>query len=154
MENAIVAASNCYALRALLAWPSFSMGHLLTSFAMAASLMYHLVERHKHNMPGLVGDGSVIEHNVYLNLDRVAALALAIHLINTVTSEAFECLAPFAALSLTLCAASELSHWWPSLLIGRGIGIKTERRWYVVTHSLWHLCAFHLVYLVARDTKS
>lgn len=146
MENLVVTLSNVYGVRALAAWPRGSTGQLLTASAMAASMLYHAVEQRKHSMPALLGSGSLLQHRVCINLDRAAALGLGLFLCAQPQSRR---LALQGAAALAVCAASELFHWLPQLKGRLHIKGPAERQWYVAAHSLWHLAAFHLVYLVA-----
>lgn len=143
MENAILAATNLYGFRALREWPAGSWGQCLTGFAMGASILYHMVERHKHKMPGLAGTGTRTEHAVCLNLDRFAAVSLGLYL--ALSQEPDAGLLRLGAGALGLAALSELPEWFPLHIFTGGVG----RDWYVFLHALWHLSAFHLVYMVA-----
>ncbi len=144
MENALVVASNLYALRTVNALPLFSPGSVLTLLAMLASMLYHGVERHRHGMPGLFGSGTLREQCLCINIDRACAALLCAWLLIVAREPAHFYL---AAPALMLLALSEAPHFAPRAFAKFG---KTRaRHFYMTFHIAWHLAAFHLTYLVA-----
>lgn len=143
MENVIVALSNLYAVRAMMTWPHFSIGYTLTTLSAAASICYHLIEHQKHNMPGL-GTGSWEEHFYFLNFDRLCAATLSIYLLMHWQDNFY-----WPVFAISLGSASELFHVQPKLQSAIGLSDHTERIFYMVAHSAWHVAAFHCAYMVA-----
>jgi len=105
---------------------------IVFSLAAAASFAYHLVER-KHTLPGAI---HTPHWRWWLNLDRFAAFlavgCVALRHWNVVCEE--------FPISLTAIIAGFLSE-----LLGRQGHITL----FVVTHAIWHIQAFRLVYYVA-----
>ena len=142
MENILVAGSNVYALRAIA--KAYRMRKFKEAFvlagAMSASILYHALEVSKHDMPGLI-----VWHRLEmqaLNADR-----------------AFACLATFSLLSqrritkrvlffgvgaLCLLGVSECQHVVSLQYLPKNF-VKTL---YLTTHVGWHICAFHIAYLL------
>jgi len=146
--NLIVAASNLYALRAFNAWmPLDPICASLTAVAMGASTLYHLVERHKHGLAGC-GSGSLREHTICINIDRVAAVTLTLYILFNYPSIATRLLPSFAG-ALLMLGVSELPHLFPSVF-QKHVGANATRVIYTITHSAWHMWAFHNLFLVAN----
>ena len=148
MENWLVSASNLYALRAVAAWPLGSAPQLLTLGAMAASIAYHLIERRKHHMPGAVpfADGTLQQHQRFLNLDRASAATLGIYVAALAWRQRRYDLLATGGAALLLNALSEACR-----LVGVDayVSAPLQRCWYMLWHCSWHVAAFHLVYALA-----
>jgi len=149
MENVIVASSNVYAVYALTAWYNDSIVYFAILASMMASIVYHLVEHHKHDMPGTAGSGSLSEHKLCLNLDRFCAILLGIVLLSRAIDNPSMIYNP-ASILCAVCAAGFgiVSEHGESFF--KHISSK-QRRWiYIVTHSVWHVLIFNVVYLCAQ----
>lgn len=136
MENLIVAGSNIYALLPIM--EAFTKGEIffcaVLCAAMICSFLYHMIEHHKHDMSGW-GSQSIEEHRVCINLDRLTALTSCI---------------------IGLCICAEPSRFFQEnqLLIFGALFLLfvseklVGRTLYIITHSMWHICAFHIAYLL------
>lgn len=76
MENIILASTNLVAIVPVLEF--YHQGCILQSTAVAlaalASILYHLVECHKHGMPGVGVFTSARDHMILINIDRACAV--------------------------------------------------------------------------------
>lgn len=134
MENVLVAASNLYAVVPIYVAANrgqpFYAGVLC--MAMGFSLLYHMIEHHKHGMTGL-GSGTLEEHDVCINLDRfwaVCAVMTGLWMQQDIYTFLYDHMFPIAV-GLQLLFTSERT---------------TNKRVYILTHSLWHIAAFHMAY--------
>jgi len=137
MDNLIVAASNLYGIRAILSCPS-KWGKLICLSSVLASILYHVVEHHKHGMIGW-GSGTHLEHQICINIDRMMAVILGLYMIRGASIK----LIIQGCGPLILLGLSELP--W----IFKIFGPYYEHFWYIWWHSLWHIGIFHVVYLLA-----
>lgn len=145
--NVIVAASNLYAMRAFSAWlPLDPMCASLCVVAMAASTLYHLVEKHKHSLAGC-GSGTLREHKICINMDRAAAVGSTAYILLSYPGIAVQLIPSFVGALLALCL-SEMPHLFPQMF-EQDIGSNGTRIFYVVIHSAWHVWAFHTLFLAA-----
>lgn len=130
-----MSASNLYALLPLtVAW---SEGRVLFGVTLCASMvfsiLYHMIEHHKHDMPGW-GSHTLAEHHVCINLDRCAATSVVLVTL-------------FQHHDVT---AFVTGHWMIlcfALLLLYVSERRADKSMYMFTHSLWHIYAFHLAYL-------
>ncbi len=133
MENLAVASSNLVAITPIVAaW--YRQEYLVSMallFAMSMSIMYHLIETEKHQLPGMFGPQvGQRYHNLAINLDRFAALtAISVTLYRFHTLVTLN-LIRIGLISLMFLSISELnkrSYWI-----------------YLVSHCIWHISAFGL----------
>lgn len=135
MENIIVAASNLYAILPIAY--NYQHNHLFNAFiltcAMAASIAYHLIETHKHNMPGMPIFRSYEWHNFFINIDRFFAFACIFILfdINNILK--------FNGFILVALLHSYLSEVY--------FRSNDDKYKYILTHIIWHIMAFQIAYI-------
>jgi hypothetical protein len=149
MENWLTTTSNLYGLIAASAWRAGSLGQVLTLFAVLFSIIYHSIETRKHDMPGIrpFATGSEHQHKICLNLDRTAALSLGLYLTYVVLCSGQWSVLLEGFLAISLNALSELFRWTS---LGN-LSTRQKTWWYVVFHSLWHIAAFHMSWILARN---
>ncbi len=139
LPNLIVAASNLYALRAVaLSFPSLQAWCIL--FAAVCSTAYHLIERHKHQMPGASFGRSVRAHLWLINLDRVAAVIAAVVCMPYLLQDV-----PLLTVLVAL----------GSITASEQLADRTNDPVWVHTiwHSLWHIAVFHLAYIAVGRAR-
>lgn len=135
MENLIVSSTNLYAILPIIT--SFKYGYynytIVISLSMIASIIYHMIEHHKHNMTGL-GSHSLLEHQVCLNFDRFFAGLSFLYgfFINKDPTN-------FLINNSQVILIALLSLFISEKLV--------KKNFYIITHSIWHIYAFHISYL-------
>lgn len=151
MENWLTTTSNLYGLIAAAAWPTCSLGQALTVIAVLFSGIYHTIETKKHDMPGIwpFATGTEHQHNICLNLDRAAALGLGLYLTYVVVCSSQWNLLFEGFLAISLNALSELFR---CTSLGN-LSARQKTWWYVVFHSMWHIAAFHMSWILANDSN-
>ena len=145
MENIIVALTNYPALKAI----DTAFGNndpltaLLIGFAGSASFISHLVENHKHNMPGFFPNCS---HKTSYLLNRVDVLGVVVLGIRVTSlyyhhygiSPIFFTRYPvFTGCLLLSCGLNLISERWDY--------VASRKKLFILTHSLWHLSIFSLL---------
>lgn len=140
MENAIVASSNLFAIGALMAWAEYPFVFYAITASMLASIVYHLAERNKHNMPGMLKVSPSTEQ-VLLNMDRAAAVFLSLLVLSRVSIDFGK--VAMAIVTLFFGAASEYGHVFQK-------NSDNARAAYIMMHCAWHVMAFGLVWLCAE----
>lgn len=140
MENLFVTASNLYSLRAINA--AIKRKQYLTAIVIGSatigSIIYHLSET-KHNMHSLC----LKEYSwITLNVDRFLALCAVGYglwryriLDKKVIS--------FGSLGLLAMLLSESQYVIT-------LPPMAEKKLYLLTHPIWHVCAFHVAYLLVK----
>lgn len=143
MENLIVASSNLVAIAPIMtAWQHQEyLVSISLFFAMLASIIYHLIETEKHQLPGFFGRQIGKKyHHLAINLDRLAAFtAISITLYRYHKLITFN-LIRLAFIPLHFLLISEFwkdSYWILALPVESKIP-------YLVSHCIWHLSAFGL----------
>lgn len=175
MENIYLSATNLVALLPII--NNFKQHKYLHSFmltfAMSSSMFYHLVQAHKHNMPGI---GTIIvrynsklakklynaklEHNL-LMLDRlgVSSVLFTYLLCNknyninynaimenmqNVLTKAYNLKWPLA-LSLGCMLMSESFHYCSFIYNKLNITNNQKKYMHVFFHSIWHITVFYYI---------
>lgn len=152
LANVAVAASNLYALRAILRQQHKGqyLDALATGVAMTASLVYHLAET-RHSLPGIPPLDS--HAHMLLQLDRVFAVSVVALSLRHV----------FRVLDLSRATWERKGVWGivPARLhydaalvpVGLAVLLASEacpwRALYCALHIGWHVMAFHMVYRVS-----
>jgi len=133
----------------------YARSSLLVMFSMVASTAYHLIEHQKHELPGI---GSVISglgwfnsmsaHELFINLDRAGAVALVLTsmwglyqehiLMSTMYKHRQE-----VVLALTFSLISESLHYMRELYLNY-LSPQAIQLTFAMTHTIWHILAFHL----------
>ena len=137
--NIIVASTNIAALA-----PIYASKHdLLTCFAIilaaSASFVSHLFETHKH---GMFGFNCLPKNSFLLNrIDVLGAIFLACRVLFIVKEEI---LLQHSFLILFFCAICMLSEYDQS---------AAKRNFFVVSHSIWHIGIFWVLYCLIEDNK-
>lgn len=134
MENVFLAATNLYGVRALYVaeeWIHFNSVLL----CILASMTYHLIEYRKHGMPGIGYATSTSAHEFFLNLDRIVAIWTFFIFVDysMISDHHIRRYVYFGALMQYL---SERVYRW-----------KEDKTKYIICHALWHLAAYHVLYL-------
>ena len=144
LENIVVAITNLVGLLGLHLCQTRREYRALL-MAVLSSTVYHLVEHHKHGMPGvsnihlLACLSNPIFHQIFLNLDRICAIYCFYVFFR------WEALYhPYIVLELTLGLA--MMFMAENVFTGTDVN---SRMLYVITHSVWHLTA----YLTLIDVK-
>lgn len=151
MENLVVAASNLYALRAIVFAADKGAYDLVAviTCAMMLSVAYHLVERVKHKLPGI---GVIHEHEerTLLWFDRLAAANLSLYLFLVHPAPVNWLRHNWVVLAV---AFAFLNYSERSEVMFSFFGIKRPERVFefVVAHCLWHVFAFHIAYMVTVE---
>nr|QYA18289.1 hypothetical protein KOM_12_19 [Clandestinovirus] len=132
LTNLIVSSSNLLGLPALLACKNNS-DRGMVAFTMIASILMHLSET-KHALPGIHPFNLYAWH--FLQLDRIMAVAAMYYF------------------------CSHLQHVSTYLIIIAFIGllsmylsekIENGTVWFATFHCIWHLVAYHLMYLIVSQ---
>lgn len=131
--NWIVSASNIYGLVPI--YYSSGYHRLWISTVVSASVLMHLSER-KHGLPGIYPFNKY--SNLFLWCDRIMAYSIVLYSIwnwprtlELITTD--YTVAPIMGVGLTSLLLSE--------------GLVCSKGFFAFTHSIWHVCAFHLCYL-------
>jgi len=95
---------------------------------MIISIFYHLIEHHKHNMPGIGILNSKFYHNIFLNLDRLFSVIAIITCYDPIIFSLDYILFIIIAL-ISMFIAENIAKTVPV---------------YVLTHSIWHLSVFEI----------
>lgn len=105
-----------------------------------SSIIYHMIECKKHNMPGIRYFRSNFYHNLFINIDRF-----------------------FAVGSVIVCYIPKVFNYPYLILIGllsifiseilsrfiKSKNILSEKNIHVISHSIWHIVVFELVRLLS-----
>jgi hypothetical protein len=136
LENILVALTNLYGFRAYFYCSKFEQSVLLS--AMISSIIYHLIEHHKHGMPGISFFNSVDSHIIFLNIDRLYAVIcfLTFFEVNMLNDQ-----------NLVICFGTGLFMMFLSEMIFKTPKYKYA---YMITHCMWHFLAFHTIYLLRK----
>lgn len=141
MENALVAGSNFVALFALSLWSSELIVFFAILVSLAASLLHHIVERNKHDMPGCIDVSARLQEHLF-NAEQASFVMLGLVLLPHMLSKN---LALFVALCALLAAA--VSENVEQLRLSP----TDERLVYILSHSMWHMLVFVAVGLCAYE---
>lgn len=137
MENLILSLTNLYAIFPFVQY--YQKGLYLKAssitFAAISSFVYHLIETHKHHMPGIGIFNDRVSHHIFLNLDRFFAF-FAI----------YQCFS-FKILNYPYHVIFALSMVFISEVISRLTSY--EKIIHVITHSLWHISIFEIARLLS-----
>ena len=133
MENIWMSLTNLYALRAIY---SFYLQDklaptLVLTGAMLSSMMYHLIENQKHQMPGIGIANAPYWNSAYINLDRYFAFLSALTLFSWPHFKVYQfyCVASFASMTISETL------------------FRQEKYFYLIFHTIWHLSIFHIAWL-------
>lgn len=130
------------------------------AFTMVASICYHLIEHHKHNMPGIGLFNDKLSHQVFLNLDRFCSLAAVIVCYNydlVYQNGPISRLFINQTTFILLLLSTGYAFIAETLLTPKGpfpkiILEKNYIKWiYVFTHSLWHIGIFATAHEYAKS---
>lgn len=103
---------------------------------MCASFVYHLIEHHKHGMPGMPFLNDYDSHQVFLNLDRIFSFVSVCYFFQFSLLTNSEILITFG-FGLFMMWLSECVY------------VKSKHQLeYMITHSAWHLLAYRTLHLV------
>lgn len=134
-----MSATNFYALRPIYYAidKAYYLHACMLFCAMMSSIMYHLFEHSKHNMPGINQNYNKtnIEY-IFLQFDRFFALSNIFLFLFTFDIFDIDLTVIYVAL---ICLF--LSETLPK-------NLKQEKLIYFVTHALWHFFAFHIAYKI------
>ena len=139
MENLFIAATNLYGLRAIrvaLQQKKLSDATIL-GCAMFGSIVYHLSET-KHGMNSLILKDYV---NITLNIDRLFAGIAAVTFLLKYKKKLNKKIISYGSVGLGMMMISECQH-----VIS--LSLPIEKQIYLLTHPIWHICAFHTAYLL------
>jgi hypothetical protein len=142
MENIFVAASNLYALRAIDAARKKKKYLTVTILGCATigSIVYHLSET-KHSMKSLCFKDHT---SITLNLDRFFAVYSVGYFISRYQKKIRDKkVIFFSLLGFIAMLLSESQHVIT-------IPPMMEKKLYLITHPIWHICAFHTAYLLVN----
>jgi hypothetical protein len=136
MENLIVSASNLYALYPLyLSIRSRKfINVILLAGSMTSSILYHLSEHSKHNLKGITYLNNY--ERSLLNSDRFFAIVTISYYIYKYPRLLFE-KKKYILFALLCLAISEFPL----------IRNHVPKPIYIISHSLWHILAFHIAVL-------
>ncbi|AKI80017.1 hypothetical protein QJ850_gp682 [Acanthamoeba polyphaga mimivirus] len=149
MENLIVAISNFPALfpigLSLLKKDFITFG--IITFVSTASFISHLIENHKHGMSG-IGFSQRTSYvwnrldvlGCVLSIARFSYLYYNIHGLSVVSIVNNKWLFAMIIPAFILLRVSEYDKYNPNL--------KTR---YIITHCMWHVCIFNLMYYFLKN---
>jgi hypothetical protein len=146
MQNFIVASTNCVAILPI--WRFYKKGHYGTAVvllgATISSILYHLVERSKHNMPGTFLN-DIFNEQLLLNIDRLFAVLSVTTILWQLKMHHIKLILPVGVTALLMQAISEVPNKF-------GYIIPT---WlYMTTHCAWHILAFLSAHMAATIKES
>jgi len=144
--NLFLATSNLYALRGIQACiqkRQYILAFLLFS-SMNASMVYHATEQHQHKLSGIsIFPVTEEVEETFLRLDRFFAIITGVSsALQNGWERTTECL-PLALKALGVTIISEIFGM-------RFVMVGWESEIYAVLHSLWHILAFHVIYVLVR----
>jgi hypothetical protein len=145
MENIIVALSNFYALRAINLTNFGTPLNLLIIFSMETSFMYHIVEKSKHYMNPKLIVSSKTEKLLH-NADRLGAIGLIWYSVVQIKQYSMYHLVPYGLGALVVLILSDIDYFIHIPVSPKYHWIA--RWWFVIWHSLWHICAFELLHQI------
>jgi hypothetical protein len=139
MENLFVAATNLYGLRAIKTGiqKRYWKESIMLGCAMYASIIYHLSET-KHNMNSLILTNNT---SVTLNIDRLFAFCSMALILFNLKNKLNKKMLIIGTIGLISMMISESQHVIT-------LPMFIEKPLYLVTHSIWHICAFHTAHLL------
>jgi len=109
--------------------------------AAISSFIYHLIEHHKHGMPGIGYFDSRFWHIFFLNMDRVFAfltvIILAYYNPNAITKKRIIFTGLIALVFMTL-----------SETLYRPVRYQKQ---YIILHTIWHIMAYTRIHLVINS---
>ncbi len=106
--------------------------------AFASSVCYHMIERHKHGMRGINIFCDKTSHHIFLNIDRFFACLLVYVMFDIKYIYHVDIVLTFI-IGLLCMGLSEM--------VFKGSQYQMQ---YIVTHCLWHIFAFHTVYIALK----
>jgi len=115
--------------------------------AMVASFWYHLIECHKHSMPGIGVCTSRREHDVWINVDRVCAV-LAVLACGSRASVAV-LMTPLVCAYLWTLLPLALGSIYVSEQVSDRYGPELAPRIHVCSHGVWHVSVFMIALVSA-----
>lgn len=130
LPNIICTVTNLWALPAIY---NYTVNDMVLQaycvfFIMIASICYHMIEHHKHNMPGIGIFDDKLSHHIFLNLDRaLSIISIIVCYDSIIFTKPYLMIVLFAISCVTI--AENFAKSIPS---------------YVIWHSLWHLSVFEL----------
>mmetsp|Transcript_23968 Transcript_23968/g.26603 ORF Transcript_23968/g.26603 Transcript_23968/m.26603 type:complete len:140 (-) Transcript_23968:306-725(-) len=136
-RNCIVSLSNFYGLRAVnsLWLQKRNLEAFVVFSSVTASFMLHATDT-RFNLPGVIKVDKRLQ-NIFLWIDRVLSVVVAavVLLGRKQSVSTLSAYAPIAILGLLLNTLS--------------LTLKDDP--YVLTHTIWHFLAYHLVYALTKD---
>ena len=144
MDNIIVAFTNLAALRpiALCIAQHEWIDATLLFCAMFSSIAYHLLENAKHNMTGIP---MLKQYElIALNVDRAFAALVIARFVSTRYEKINQRIFLMGVYSLGYMALSECQH----VIDVTRYPMLGEKSYYMITHCMWHICAFYTAYLL------
>ncbi len=141
MENIIVASTN---LVGLIAYPlcETKLERFALLMAMGSSILYHLMENQKHGMSGLSKTLSQpFYHQIFINFDRLSAILCVYVFLSTkiLTNPNLLTISVISAIGIICGVLSEIVFRHPYY-----------KNQYIITHCIWHICAFMSVYYIKK----
>jgi len=157
MENIFITLTNLYSLRAIniaLKQKKYSIAVILSCVTIS-SVIYHLSET-KHGMDSVcLKDYTMIT----LNIDRFFALCsiglfawkykyiLNKSIYKNTNKSTNKQILLYSIVGMIAQMLSECQH-----IVN--LDLSTEKRLYMITHPIWHICAFHTAYLLLLDKNN
>lgn len=138
-SNIWMSLTNIYGLRAIYnVWlQDEKVNSLIILGAVISSSVYHLVECEKHKMSGIGLNNSKELHYITLNIDRFFAVLTFMIMFLKARETKYELIRENMMLEILALSSLFLSE----------IPFRYEKPMYMITHTIWHISAYHLVYL-------
>lgn len=142
MDNIFMAVTNLYGLRTVhYAWMTGQYPEMCVTFtAILASIAYHLAESRKHNMRGVIMLRPY--EKLLLHIDRLCAGTMCcVYLVDyydVLFNSNIMGYAMISVISMMISESAHIIHYPPVF----------EKYMFMITHSYWHVSAFHVAYLV------
>ena len=145
-DNLVVTLTNLYAVRAIMTCINSNsyLNALLLSGAMTSSIIYHALENAKHNMTGIPQFKRY--ELIALNFDRLFAVLVVTRFIMLYHKKINQQILTLAICSLVCMLLSECQH----VINLNSYSVRYTKLFYIITHCLWHIGAFHVAYLLTN----
>ena len=150
LQNLILSASNLFGLFPFIALLTTDpCGSVLVGASMLSSGAYHLIETHKHGMPGIGYFDSYQNHQKFIWVDRICAILSIIYFEYWYSDALYE----FEGRSLILKDPFILGIFG---LICMGFSEmvfkrKKDQCGYILTHLIWHFSAYYSLYMMVTS---
>jgi len=139
-QNILLSISNLFALKPLITLyhQGNKLGFYLVLGSTFSSMAYHLIEHHKHGMPGIEWFSSIQSHHAFINVDRIFACLSIIYFWPKFDYTNIQILMP-AVVGLVSMTFSEMIYKQ-----------KEEQLEYILYHLVWHFLAYYTLYQMIR----